>query len=166
MATQLSFYRSSSALQIKFVPPSFTKVNNAKYFDNHGFILLEGTLGKNKEMDWSKKITFAIGIGDLPQLLEAFHRFKFTKDKDISVELKHDPNAQTDKAGQIYKNLTIKKGGNEGQYNLQLTASNAEKPFYIYLNVGEMLLLGELISAMPTYMLGIDKQEERYESSN
>lgn len=165
---QLGFYRSSSALQVNFIAPQFTMVNNNKYFSKHGFLLLEGALGSNKTMDWNNKISFAIGIGDLPHLLEEFHKWKFSRSKDINVKLDHDPHAQSDKAGKIFKKLTITKKmyKDQPQWVLNLSSNEAEKPFYIYLSEGEMLLIGELLFSMPTYLLGIDKIQERYESQN
>jgi len=159
MATQVSFHAMKSAVQMDFVPAKFNEVNKdgntRRFLDKHGWLLIQMAMGDKKVYDWNNKVTFALGIADLPHIYQAFINFRATKKMNLS--LVHDPNAGTDDAGKVVKTLRLQDGQNQGTYALSITQKKdgQESRAYHYLKIGELKLLENLFNDLPIHMSGI-----------
>ena len=132
-------YKSAGAAQFSLMPP---RGNEKGYLDREGAILLECAPGDgNKDdpkWDWSKKISFAIGLPDIAILLDQ------TKEQ---IRVVHDNKG-------VLKTLELKPGtGNfEGTFMLYLTEGPKEsrKEVRVPLSNGEyQLLMRLLVAAAP-----------------
>ena len=113
MANHLSFYRTTSACQIDFKPPTFnTGKNSQKYLENHGVLFITMTSGKDRVYDWTNKIVVGISISDVPVINEGIANFR--KTGELKIELVHDPEAGTDKAKQTIKTMQLQPGKKAG----------------------------------------------------
>jgi hypothetical protein len=113
------------------------------FIDKNGAILLEAAPTKGKrtdglpDVDWSQKITFAIGVPDIANLLDP-----------KTEKLFH-------KIGNVTKTLSIQPGtgGFAGTFNLYLNSKEGSQnqAVHVPLSAGEFSVLQRLlVSALPT----------------
>jgi len=133
--------RTKSALQLKFIPPTF---NEKGFLEKEGAILFEGANGENKEYNWAKdaKVSFACSTNDLPHMYEQFQGF--VRNGKIDLKLLHDPNAGTDNKGKTVKIFSISSMLNKDQkliyfINLNEKTGKEEKKVSVIASVGELL---------------------------
>ena len=129
-------YKSAGAAQFSLMPP---RPNEKGYLDREGAVLLEAAPGDgNKDdpkWDWSKKISFAIGLPDIAILLD---------------QTKPAPRIVHDNKGTL-KTLELKPGVGqwEGTFTMYLTegAKDNRKEVRVPLSNGEFQVLVRLLVA-------------------
>lgn len=100
-----TIYKGKAALSIKPIAATFQMYGKqSQTVSREGGMLFEfAPIGNGpREYDWSKKTTFLLDATECGEIIA--NDAKFQKD---GVEFSHDPNAQSDKSGQITKKLRI-----------------------------------------------------------
>jgi len=119
-----------------------------KLRDGCVFVEMAPTIGKNV-YDWDNKITFALSVNDMSQLLLGLR----TGDE---VKLMHDPGAGTDNKGQVSKYMTFNSpnGTKIGGFLYLTQIINDDKRNYkVPLSGAEVVALGELLRVALTRAL-------------
>lgn len=157
MAENIAFYRTKTAFQFSLINAQF---DDKGFVSKTGALLINAANGNNKKFDWSKKISFALGQGDIPQLLQGM--YISNHQGDINVSLVHDPGAGGSDKGKITKTLKLKAGEQRNAkdktktYGLALTETNKD-PVYMYMSQGELVLLEEVIKAAIPFIYGFKR---------
>lgn len=121
----------------------------AKMVERAGSILLEATStkeGQKNVYDWENKVIFALGLTDLGKVL----RFLRTSQVGDSLQLLHDPGAQSAMAGKVIKTLYLSSPQGIGQgLILSLSAKEGDRlvKHSIPLSGDEVAILGTLVQA-------------------
>lgn len=116
-----------------------------------GAIFMEITSTKDKNVyDWENKITIALSVNDLGKVLFALKTGEETK-------IMHDPNAKSDRAGQVQKflNISSPNGTSQGcMIRASMTSNGQTKSHQVPLTGDELLVLGVLVQAAISRALG------------
>ena len=135
-----SIYKKSGAAQFTLMPP---RTNEKGRIDKNGAVLLEiASSSGEKSYDWQNKISFAIGMSDLSQIME---------NPDSPSKLIHTtPNSNAVKSLEFVPG----EGKYAGTFMMKLGEKNADAKFKnisVPLSSGEYtVLLRLLMSAAPT----------------
>lgn len=107
----LKFYKGTGAAAFSLIPPQY---DNGGYMSKQGAVLLEAAPSVGKQQwDWDQKITFAISIQDVADMLDsdAKKRRIYHKHQDTAKVLEFVP-GQGDYAGTFMMNLSLGTGDN------------------------------------------------------
>jgi hypothetical protein len=142
-------YKTKGAFQFKLAPAWTIRDRQSGNLRDKGCIFIDAapSVGERKYgfKDDTKKITFALGVTDIGQILTGFKLGKFN--------LVHDPGAQTEKRGQIVKQFSMWKGNNDDDglptFFIKLTQESGgqKKEVSIPLKAYEVRILNELLAA-------------------
>ena len=119
----LKLYKGKGAAAFSLLPPRWDEKG---YMSKHGGVLLEVAPGVGRQQwDWNQKITFAISIADICNLLDAdpAKRRIFHEHQDSPKVLEFRP-GEGQYAGTYTLNLTEGKGDN--RKSLMVPFSNGE----------------------------------------
>lgn len=109
------------------------------------FVDVASATGENI-YDWTKKITFALGIVDLGKILYGMR----TATEGTEIKLMHDPGAQTESMGKVKKffSLSSPKGPGEGfMLRIAEQSGDANKVHTVPMTADEATVLSTLIAS-------------------
>lgn len=143
---QLEFYSKSAAAQFKLLKPTY---NEKGFVARNGCILVEATKaipGKEKEYDWSSKISFAIMINDICTLFADLDNPKaLVHDQNGTIKkLEFQPSTDPKYAGSVMMKFSQKEEGGESRF------------FSVPLQAGQWLVLQRLLIGSVPKFLGWD----------
>lgn len=136
--SSFNVYKKSAAAQFSLILP---RRNEKGRIEKEGAVLIEVTKASGeKQYDWSKKITFAIGMGDLCQ---------FFDNPDNPPKFIH-------KLEEITKTLEFKQG--EAQYagTYMLSLSDGQNKTSVPISGGEYAIVQKLFATAITKIIGWD----------
>eukprot|EP00595_Chromulina_sp_UTEXLB2642_P003019 CAMPEP_0196761150 /NCGR_PEP_ID=MMETSP1095-20130614/294_1 /TAXON_ID=96789 ORGANISM="Chromulina nebulosa, Strain UTEXLB2642" /NCGR_SAMPLE_ID=MMETSP1095 /ASSEMBLY_ACC=CAM_ASM_000446 /LENGTH=195 /DNA_ID=CAMNT_0042110315 /DNA_START=127 /DNA_END=714 /DNA_ORIENTATION=+ len=149
-------YKGKAALSVKVIPPSYSSLSShSRIISREGGLLLEfAPVGSiPREYDWTKKTTFLLDATECGDILSIHQQ------KSNSVEFVHDPNANSDKAGQINKKFRMipTPDGNGYFLTLQVNDKSTQSGPITYslpITHGELHVLNRLMEYILPYLLG------------
>ena len=134
---QLKFYKGSGALQCRVIPPRFT---DKGFLDKEGALLLEAAPSSGKQQwDWSKKVTFAVGVADIAAIFN----------NNEKVDIFHS-------ADSVPKKLIVEPGQQSGWF-LTLAAGQKESRLSVRvpLTDGEWEILKSVMKTLVPTLCGL-----------
>lgn len=141
---EFTIYKKSGAAQFKPIPP---RENDKGYIEKEGAILVEvapgNGQGRDLSWDWSRKISFAIGIADIVGLFE---------DIESPKKLVHDQNGTT-------KTLEFQPGQAQyaGTYMLKVfskTPDGTTNSVTVPVTAGEYFILTRMLLQVAPHLIG------------
>lgn len=161
MSPQFDLYKTKGALQMDFIPPTFTKQENGytKALDRTGAFYLQMAPSKgeqdsngNNVFDWQNKTTIGIGVSDIILVKQEILKARTASDnkKGLEVKLIHKNNQKT-------ISLQLKSGSQEGTYFLSIGYIDGDKKASnsVPLSQAELNTILSIWDQSLIYMIGI-----------
>lgn len=156
--TNYSIYKGKAALQCTFVPPTMEALKGGSLTSSRdGALLLTfaAAVGE-RTYDWNQKQIFALGVGEMGNLLATFGHGQPTR----SLDMLHDPGKGSQSEGAVIKKMTIAPLGGDGSVmvNLNVTQKSADAVrLAVPVSPGEMEVLCSIARYCIPRALGFDR---------
>ena len=133
-------YKKIGAAAFSLIPPRY---DDRGYMSKHGAVLLEVAPGVGKQQwDWTQKITFAISVQDVANMLDSNPKKRriYHESQDVPKTLQFVPG----------------EGKWEGTYQLQLAAGAGDKRRQVMVPIsnGEYTVLVRLLLSVCPLLMG------------
>lgn len=141
----LNFYKTTGALQVDYLPPRFTRTQDAIRREKDGAFLLQvapGVKGAEKTWNWDQKIIFAFAHSDFCLVEQAL---KFQRKSE--VKLIHDYKGKK-------TSLAIRAGEGKYENTFSLFFAQDDKRVMVPLAAAELSMILNLFKDLMPNMLG------------